>query len=107
MKISNKLFISLYIIVFVAASLQANPPHNMNKNNLPHGLEKKVERGGSLPPGWQKKLKKGERIDPEVLKHGHEVHGKYDQFEDTIVYQVGSRIFRIAKDSREILEILH
>ena len=25
-------------------------------SNLPHGLQKKVARGGRLPPGWQKKI---------------------------------------------------
>ncbi len=35
---------------------------------LPHGLAKKVARGGHLPPGWQKKLQKGKPLEPELYR---------------------------------------
>ena len=34
-----------------------------NKKELPSGLQKKLERGGTLPPGWQDKLAKGQIVD--------------------------------------------
>lgn len=99
---------TLLVLVSISTAISflgANPPH-ANEKGLPPGLEKKVDKIGDLPPGWQKKIKVGEKIDYQVLRHGHEIHGKYNQFEDTIIYQVGSRIFRIEQDTREILEII-
>ena len=32
------------------------------QKNIPPGLQKKVDNGGTLPPGWQKKIEKGEVI---------------------------------------------
>jgi hypothetical protein len=34
--------------------------------DLPHGMQKKLERTGELPPGWEKKLEVGSVLDPEL-----------------------------------------
>lgn len=41
---------------------------NKKHKNLPHGLQKKLARGGQLPPGWQKKVARGEVLDADILR---------------------------------------
>ena len=33
------------------------------QKDIPPGLQKKVNNGGTLPPGWQKKIEKGEVVN--------------------------------------------
>lgn len=79
--------------------------HDKQKE-LPSGLEKKLERGGTLPPGWQNKLAKGQIIDQNILGNGSIVTGKYPRIKNTEVYEVENKIFRIHRDTKEILDIL-
>jgi hypothetical protein len=44
-------------VVFSPREITLIRTHYGNRySNLPPGLKKKVQRGGSLPPGWQKKM---------------------------------------------------
>ena len=76
------------------------------QKELPSGLQKKLERGGTLPPGWQDKLAKGQIIDQSILGNGMIVTGKYPRIKNTEVYEVENKIFRIHRDTKEILDIL-
>lgn len=78
---------------------------------LPPGLRKKVARGGELPPGWQKKLARGEVVDdavwarssrlpPDLLRRLGPLPA------DTEVRYVEDRVYRVMRDSREIIDIL-
>lgn len=96
--------------------LYAKPDHankgnkefkNKKQKNLPYGLQKKVNNGGTLPPGWQKKLAKGEIADESILREGVILRdNRYPYIKNTKVYQVQDRIFRVVNDTKEILDIL-
>ena len=74
--------------------------------DIPPGLQKKVNNGGTLPPGWQKKIEKGEVVNSTILSNGRIVTSKYPRIKNTEVYEVENRVFRIYKDTKEILDIL-
>ena len=76
------------------------------QKNIPPGLQKKVDNGGTLPPGWQKKIEKGEVVNSTILSNGRIVTSKYPKIKNTEVYEVENRVFRIYKDTKEILDIL-
>ena len=77
---------------------------------LPPGLAKKVARGGELPPGWQKKCVKGEVMPEPVFRQCHplpqEVVVKLPPPPtDTIVVAISGKVVRLAKATREILDV--
>ena len=76
------------------------------QKDIPPGLQKKVNNGGTLPPGWQKKIEKGEVVNSTILSNGRIVTSKYPRIKNTEVYEVENRVFRIYKDTKEILDIL-
>ncbi len=94
--------------------------HKKNKHNgkggkgkqkpLPPGLQKKVARGGQLPPGWQKKLARGEVIDGDLYSQSEPL--PYDWArrlhdpEGTETRVIGDKVFRVMRNTREILDIL-
>lgn len=79
---------------------QKKPKHR----EIPPGLEKKIERGKSLPPGWQKKLKVGHVIDKQVYRHATIVVPV--NRDGSMTVEIDGRLLRLAKKTREILEIL-
>ncbi|PRM90680.1 hypothetical protein [Aliarcobacter cryaerophilus] len=93
-------------------SYQKNKDYNDKKikyekqKDIPHGLQKKVNNGGTLPPGWQKKIEKGQFANSDILSNGRIVTSKYPRIKNTEVYEVENKVFRIYKDTREILDIL-
>lgn len=78
---------------------------------LPPGLKKKLERGGSLPPGWQKKLVRGEQMDSEVYSAAERmpdellrrVTGRDDAVE---LLRVGDRILRVMEGRGTVLDVI-
>lgn len=77
---------------------------------LPPGLAKKVARGGELPPGWQKKCVRGEIMPLEVYKQCHplprEVVVKLPPPpQGTILITIDGKVVRLAKATREILDV--
>lgn len=87
--------------VLGAAPAMAKSPHG---DQLPPGLQEKVEHGQSLPPGWQKKLnyREGDHFDRELLDYGHvqDIGGNRQRV------KVEDRVYTIIKDTREIIDIL-
>lgn len=77
---------------------------NDKHNQLPPGLQKKVQSGKSLPPGWQKKLAVGETLDKEVYDHGNIVLKDSDK--GLITVNIEGKIIRVIENTREIVEIL-
>ena len=78
-----KTIVLLFVSLCMSTLLYAKPPEGKGNNyrvdnhfpmELPSGLQKKVERGGSLPPGWQKKLKKGSILDAELYGRAEPVN---------------------------------
>jgi hypothetical protein len=77
---------------------------------LPPGLAKKVARGGKLPPGWQKKCVRGEIMPEPVFKQCRplppEIIVKLPPPPvGTILITVEGKIVRLAKATREILDV--
>lgn len=89
-------FLGLMSPSFVA---QATPGHN---NGLPPGLQKKAERGEPLPPGWAKKLHRGDRFPEHYYRYSdvYRVDDRYDRI------RLEDRIYRVIRDTREIVDIL-
>lgn len=84
-----------------AAPAMAKSPHG---EQLPPGLQKKVERGEPLPPGWQEKLNyhEGDHFDRDLLRYGniYDIDGHRQRVE------IEDRVYTIVKDTREIIDIL-
>lgn len=84
-----------------------NYERDAKQKDLPPGLQKKINNGGQLPPGWEKKLSKGQIADESFLSNGRRLNSNlYPNVRDTEIYQVENKIFRISRDTREILDIL-
>lgn len=94
----------LITTVLAAALAMATPTAAKQGDQLPPGLQKKVERGQPLPPGWQKKLnyRTGDRFDEALLPYG-EVRDLGDNRQQV---EVEDQVYTIIKDTREIIDIL-
>ena len=77
---------AILLISTFAPAAHADPPHY---GGLPPGLQKKVERGGSLPPGWTKKS--------GVYEYGYE-DPNYEQYEPEYLEDKVGRIIRDVRD---------
>lgn len=76
------------------------------KKKIPYGLQKKLNNGGTLPQGWQKKIQKGEVVEKDVLDNAVIVKNpNIPDIKDTKVYKVQEKIFRVADDTKKIIEI--
>lgn len=79
--------------------------------NLPPGLQKKVNNGGSLPPGWQKKLYRG-NIFPHDL-WGYTSPLNYNQVprfgppgNGIDYYSIGNRLLKLNRSDNRILDVM-
>ncbi len=107
-------FLALGLIFSAQALAKPDKEYKVKKEKkekkqkqIPYGLQKKMKNGGTLPPGWQKKVQKGEVADSKILDNGRILKSKvYENIENTDVYKVQERVFRVARDTKEILEIL-
>lgn len=88
-------------VMLAAGPVMAKSSHD---DQLPPGLQKKVERGEPLPPGWQKKLnyREGDYFDRDLLRYGdiRDLDGHRQRVE------IEDRVYTIIKDTREIIDIL-
>lgn len=76
------------------------------RSNLPPGLQKRYEKTGKgLPPGWQKKMHRGEVMDRDIYDHGR-VIGPIDA-QGRVTIDVDGKLFRLYKNTREIIDILN
>ena len=79
----------------------------INKKKYQLVYKKKIENGERLPIGWGKKLEKGQIANEQMLHSGRILNTNlYPNIRNTEVYQVEDKIFRISRDTREILDIL-
>jgi len=66
----KKIILALCLLLLVFPVYAKNNKHGHgNGQQLPPGLQKKVERGGELPPGWQKKVAKGKVVEDSIYIH--------------------------------------
>jgi hypothetical protein len=97
------------ILMFVLLGVMIGSAPAMAKSShsdqLPPGLQKKVERGQPLPPGWQKKLnyRKGDYFDQELLRFGN----IRDVDDNRQRVEIEGRVYTIIRDTREIIDILN
>lgn len=100
-------------LIFTTAAFGAKPEwagNNKEKTQkqktVPHGLQKKVERGGELPPGWKKKIQKGQVVDESILSHGKIINSnEYPQIAGSKIYEIEDKIIRVSNATRTILDI--
>ena len=72
--------------------------------SLPPGLQKKLDRGGSLPPGWQKKLVKGDVLEQPIYSQS-EIVIPVDS-EGLLTVRVEGKLVKLIQATREIVEIV-
>ncbi len=79
-------------------------------NPLPPGLQKKVARGEGLPPGWQKKMVVGYQIPDSIWIYSRplpdDIYHRYPHPEGTHDVLIEDKLYRIAKNTREIVDII-
>ena len=95
------IFVILAVTGFISSPLHAKGGKD---DQLPPGLQKKMQKGKPLPPGWQKKLSKGETLDSSVYSAGRIVTP--EDHAGVITIQVEGKIIRLMKATREIVDIL-
>ena len=89
---------------------EKHPRGGKKPKGLPPGLQKKLERGGSLPPGWENKFRKGEIVPVEVYEQCHPLPNEVmvklpPQPPGTVIVTIGGKVGRILAATREILDV--
>ncbi len=97
---------------YVAAHVvrEQHPGRGRHPRELPRGLQKKLDRGGSLPPGWETKLRKGQILPPEVYRHCEPLPREIvaqlpPPPPGTILVAVSGKVVRLLQATREILDV--
>ena len=99
-----KTFIMLAVLIGLCFNPSLAKKDKNKDNQLPQGLQMKVDRGGSLPPGWEKKLVKGEVLEEPIYKYS-EIVIPLDS-EGLLTVRVEGKLIRLVQATREIVEIL-
>lgn len=89
--------LSLALLGF-SPQLLAHPDYHQ----LPPGLQKKVVQGRPLPAAWHKRSHKKQYLSPQ---HYARAHRRHDRGDYELVY-IEDKIYRVIKNTREIVEIL-
>lgn len=90
--------ISLTLLITPLAA-SANP-----HQDLPPGLQKKVQQGKPLPPEWQKRYHKGDILDNDIYGRA-KVVVPLDN-DGLITVSIEGTLFRLHEKTRQIVEIL-
>ena len=119
MKIKNMLAVIVSISLLLSVSTFAKDNSNKKSKKvkhqkakqLPHGLQKKLNRGGTLPPGWRDKLIVGTKVDNRILDNGRVLYtSDYSKPEyktpGTEVYKVNDKIIKVLSATNVILDVL-
>ena len=97
-----------FVLFAVLFSLFASPAFAKNEKHkekpLPQGLQKKLERGGTLPPGWQRKLVKGAILEQPVYSHSQVVIPVDSN--GLLTVRVEGKLVKLIEATREIVEIV-
>jgi|GEM_PF-2121386 len=85
--------------------------HKHKQKQLPHGLQKKLARGGQLPPGWQNKVRRGEVLDADILSRSlglpDELTRRLPTHEDGVVIRrVGDKVVRVLEGKGTVLDVI-
>ncbi len=106
------LIAALLLLCAPAIALADKPHHAGGKgDDLPPGLQKKLDRGGSLPPGWAKKLHRGDRLPDEVWVHREPLPPRIitqlppNDF-GTITVYIDGKVVRLLEATRTIIDVL-
>ena len=96
-----------WMAALIAAALLAPPITAMAQpghDELPPGLQKKLQRGEPLPPGWKKKLYPGAYLDRDLYAYAQVIspvdrHGR-------MVVRIEDETLRLVASTLEIVDIL-
>ncbi|ROU00916.1 hypothetical protein EB809_05570 [Marinobacter sp. R17] len=99
----KRLLMTAVLLTGTMGVAYAGGHHHDGYDDLPPGLQKKVDRGESLPPGWQKKLHRGDHLPDDYYRYGdvHHVDDRYDRV------RIEDKVYRVIRDTREIVDILN
>lgn len=120
---NKKNIVLISFVALLGTSLYAKQDADMisykdyKEKETPRGVQKKVDNGEKIPKGiipkvvnsksTNPKFAKGQIADVNFLNRGTMINtNKYQNINNTDIYRVEDRIFRIARNSREILDIL-
>lgn len=120
--VNKNIILAVACVTLFGSSILSAKPNNDNyderdykeekinqhkQKEIPHGLQKKLDNGERLPAGWEKKLAKGQIVDDHILHSGRILNTNlYPNVINSDIYQVENKIFRISRDTKEILDIL-
>lgn len=107
----KKIIVVLALLLAAGPALAGKDHGKHNGKPLPPGLQKKVERGEALPPGWQKKLARGSIMEDEYYSRAVIIPKSSPEYipettPGTELLKIQNRIYRIKRDTREIVDIL-
>lgn len=85
--------------------------HNKKHKTLPHGLQKKLARGGQLPPGWQNKVVRGEVLGNDILRQSEYLPSaltrRLPELEDGVeIRRVGDKVVRVLEGSGTVIDVI-
>lgn len=99
----KQLIVLLVMLGLCTGPVLAN--HEKNKDKpLPQGLQKKLDRGGSLPPGWQRKLVRGEVLDDHIYRQSQIVIPIDSR--GLLTVRIEGKLIRLVEATREIIDIV-
>lgn len=106
--VSERQVIQGYVAGYVI--WEGHPHKNKKPKNLPPGLQKKLDHGGSLPPGWEKKFRKGEILPLEVYEQCHRLPNEVlvklrPAPPGTVIITLGGKVARLLAATREVLDV--
>lgn len=103
MKYLKRLVIFCGLVLFINPAWAKNDK-DKSADNLPPGLQKKVDRGEQLPPGWQKKVNVGQTLEPEIYEHRRVIVPLDDN--GLITVKIGGKLIRVIDATREVVAVL-
>lgn len=85
--------------------------YSMKNQNMPPGLAKKVENGGSLPPGWHKKIARGQVVPSDIYRYAEPVPDDVlirfpRPAAGTSLIKIDNRIVRVVDATKTIVDVI-
>lgn len=77
---------------------------NDNTKPLPSGLQKKLDRGGTLPPGWERRLVRGQVMEESIYRES-EIVIPVDR-DGLLTVRVEGKLIKLIEATREIIEVV-
>ena len=114
--LNKKIVLSIVTLSLLSSSLYAkkdeyeheksNKEKHEKEKELPKGLENTLATDGTLHDDREMNISTEQIIDQSILGNGRILNSKdYPYMKNSQIYQVENRVFRVAEDTKMILEI--